>query len=189
MEIAFTDLNKLLGNADIYLIDQILKGRFEYAMNILDAGCGEGRNLRYFQDRMIIAMDKDPMAIKMARMTYKSIPAECFIEGDVMQIPFPDEVFDFVICSAVLHFATTREEFQKMLLELYRVLKNDGLLFIRTATKLNAPLGEHPLFTYMMDQQDIDWISERFTWLDPFKTVVVEERSMAVLMLCKKGSQ
>lgn len=41
-------LNKLLGNIDIYLLDQILKGRFTKEMRILDAGCGEGRNLIYF---------------------------------------------------------------------------------------------------------------------------------------------
>ena len=75
-----------------------------------------------------------------------------------------------------------------MMKELYRVMNEAGLLFIRTATRLSAPLQEHPLFTYMMDQQDIDWISDRFTWLDPFKTVVVQERSMAVLMLQKKAT-
>ena len=42
------ELNRLLGNVDIYLLDQILKGRFTKEMKILDAGCGEGRNTAYF---------------------------------------------------------------------------------------------------------------------------------------------
>ena len=42
------ELNHLLGNIDIYLLDQILKDRFKKSFKILDAGCGEGRNLIYF---------------------------------------------------------------------------------------------------------------------------------------------
>jgi hypothetical protein len=42
------ELNQLLGNIDIYLLDQILKARFEKHCKILDAGCGEGRNLIFF---------------------------------------------------------------------------------------------------------------------------------------------
>ena len=41
-------LNKELGNIDIYLFDQLLKGKFEGEKRILDAGCGEGRNINYF---------------------------------------------------------------------------------------------------------------------------------------------
>ncbi len=35
------ELNKLLGNIDLYLLDQILKGRFTKELMILDAGCGD----------------------------------------------------------------------------------------------------------------------------------------------------
>lgn len=39
---------------DIYLLDQIMKGRYDKEDIILDAGCGEGRNLRWF-----VEMDHD----------------------------------------------------------------------------------------------------------------------------------
>ena len=42
------ELNKVLGNIDLYLLDQLLKGRITRDMKILDAGCGEGRNLHLF---------------------------------------------------------------------------------------------------------------------------------------------
>ena len=37
-----------LGHVDIYVIDQILKGRYQNDQRILGAGCGKGRNLKWF---------------------------------------------------------------------------------------------------------------------------------------------
>jgi len=36
------NLQQLYGNIDIYLFDQLLKGRFDTCHKILDAGCGGG---------------------------------------------------------------------------------------------------------------------------------------------------
>ena len=41
------DLEAEFGNIDIYLFDQLLRGRFDTRPRVLDAGCGDGRNLRY----------------------------------------------------------------------------------------------------------------------------------------------
>ena len=69
------ELNALLGNIDIYLLDQILKGRFKKDMKILDAGCGEGRNCIYFlnQGYQIFGADANPIAIQMARVYAQTI--------------------------------------------------------------------------------------------------------------------
>ena len=42
-----TDLVAQFGQIDIYLFDQLLRGRIRPGMRILDAGCGGGRNLVY----------------------------------------------------------------------------------------------------------------------------------------------
>ena len=42
------NLREQFGNIDIYLFDQLLKGRITPPMSLLDAGCGDGRNLVYF---------------------------------------------------------------------------------------------------------------------------------------------
>ncbi|MEO7674716.1 MAG: class I SAM-dependent methyltransferase, partial [Pyrinomonadaceae bacterium] len=39
------NLCETFGDIDIYLFDQIQKGRFAPGMQILDAGCGGGRNI------------------------------------------------------------------------------------------------------------------------------------------------
>lgn len=42
------NLKEWFGGIDIYLFDQLLKGRITPEMRLLDAGCGGGRNLIYF---------------------------------------------------------------------------------------------------------------------------------------------
>ena len=37
-----------IGGIDLYLLDQILKKRYQRTERILDAGCGAGRNLKWF---------------------------------------------------------------------------------------------------------------------------------------------
>ena len=41
------DLVREFGPIDIYLFDQLLRGRLAPPMRVLDAGCGQGRNLVY----------------------------------------------------------------------------------------------------------------------------------------------
>ena len=40
-------LQEQFGPIDIYLFDQLLRGRIVPGMRIFDAGCGSGRNLVY----------------------------------------------------------------------------------------------------------------------------------------------
>ncbi len=42
------NLQELFGEIDIHLFDQLLKGRLPHETQLLDAGCGTGRNLVYF---------------------------------------------------------------------------------------------------------------------------------------------
>ena len=64
-----SELQARLGQIDIYLFDQLLKGRIVPGMRILDAGCGRGRNLVYFLQAGydVYAADGDPAAIESSR--------------------------------------------------------------------------------------------------------------------------
>ena len=142
MDIA--SLNKLLGNADIYLLDQILKGRFSKDQKILDAGCGEGRNQVYFlrEDYQVFGVDSNPIAVQMARIQAQTIQKDYdihrFQTASVEDMPFHKEAIDVIISSAVLHFARNTEHFYKMLDEMMRILKPGGLFFLRMATGLGG---------------------------------------------------
>jgi SAM-dependent methyltransferase len=133
---------ELFGDIDIYLFDQILKNRFSTQMSILDAGCGAGRNLIYFlrSGCKVFGVDQNPEAIRYVRALAQSLapelPAENFQVSKVEEMPFPDKRFDAVISSAVLHFAGSEQHFNGMLEEMWRVLKPEGLLFVRLASSI-----------------------------------------------------
>lgn len=186
----YSELNKAVGNIDIYLLDQILKGRFEGKNRVLDAGCGEGRNMTYFLNNGydVYGIDSNPLAVKMLHMMHKTMPKDNFLEGKVEKLPWKDNFFDSIICSAVLHFAPDRDTFYTMVNELARVLNQHGVLFIRMASTIGLEKTDDDTFSYLLTPEDIDRLinSSAFAKIEPVKTVVVEDqRSMATLVLSK----
>ena len=133
---------EIFGDIDIYLFDQFLKNRFSPEMKILDAGCGGGRNLVYFlrSGFPVFGVDRNPEAIEyvrfLAEMLAPDLPPENFRVAAVEEILFPDETFDVVISCAVLHFADDEKHFDRMLREMWRVLKPSGLFFARLASTI-----------------------------------------------------
>lgn len=188
----YNELNKALGNIDLYLLDQILKGRFEGKHKILDAGCGEGRNLRYFTDNGydVYGVDNNALAIQMAQMTYRNIPVENWRVGNIENMDWPDQSFDAIICNAVLHFVESEIHFFQLMNQLTRVLKSGGILFIRTASLIGLDRTSPDLngFNFRIDERIYQSILENYnlTPLEPFKSVIVDNvRSMAALTLRK----
>jgi SAM-dependent methyltransferase len=141
-------INKLFGNMDIYLLDQLLKGRFTKDLKILDAGCGEGRNMVYFlrEGYRIFGVDKEPVAIQMARIQAQTVhqgyDKNRFQEALVEDMPFHKEAFDAIISSAVLHFSENTTHFYQMMDEMMRVLKTGGFFFLRMTTGFGGILTE-----------------------------------------------
>jgi tellurite methyltransferase len=199
-------LNQELGNCDLYLLDAILKGYFPAGSSVLDAGCGEGRNLHWFlkEGYPVWGIDSNPAAIRMLRFVAASLQKgyslERFTSGTLEAMPYADGQFDAVICSAVLHFAEHEEQFRQMWAELWRVLRPGGILFIRTAT--DAGLQPHELqaagegryllpdgsYRFLLTQPLLDELLGRYPlqWREPYKSVLVQsQRSMGVLLLQK----
>ena len=191
-------------NTDIYLIDQILKGRYNGGGKLLDAGCGRGRNISWFalQPNIdIFATDTDPDAITHLLQVYPSITPGQVKCGPVQSLPFPDTFFDHIICSAVLHFARNHEEFLQMFSELNRVLKPKGSLFIRVASDIGIenkilPLGggrfSLPDGTdrFLLTKRIIEDVLNNFrlTLAEPVKTTNVQDvRCMTTLVMIKSA--
>ncbi len=137
-----TPLQASFGNIDIYLFDQLLKGRFDNCEKVLDVGCGGGRNIVYFlkNDFDVFGIDMDANAIEsvrnMAREMSPGSGSENFVVAKAEDIPFGDATFDLVICSAVLHFAKNKANFEEMLRSAWRVLKPGGFFFARLASNI-----------------------------------------------------
>jgi len=145
------ELPEFFGSIDIYLFDQLLKGRFTPGMRILDAGSGSGRNLPYFLRHGfdVCAVDATPGALdgvrQLAAELAPGLPATNFRVEALESLSFPDGDFDAVIASAVLHFARDEPHFRAMVTELWRVLRPGGLLFARLASSIGIEARVQPL--------------------------------------------
>ena len=117
-------LQKLVGDTDIYLLDQIMKGRYIVGDTILDAGCGNGRNLHWFlqNDLNVYGIDTDEGSISNLKNSYPHLPADKFMISPVEETIFTDDHFDHIISSAVLHFANSTDQFNKMMVEIRNLL-------------------------------------------------------------------
>lgn len=190
-----------LQGMDVYLIDQLLKGRIRPGDKILDAGCGSGRNIHYLlkNELDVTGIDANPEAIDALRSQYPST-SEHFIHSSLEA--FRSETkFDFIVCNAVLHFAQDHEHFSNMFASLTEVLATDGVLFIRMTSDIGLELeheGKSGVFDlpdgsvrYLITRKQIDELLEThaLTLVEPVKTVKVEElRSMTTLVLTPKQS-
>jgi SAM-dependent methyltransferase len=172
------------GNIDIYLFDQLLRGRIRPGMRIVDAGCGYGRNLVYFLNTGydVHGVDLDPDAIA-------SLPSNGhFHVASIEAMPFPDAFADVAIAHSVLHFASNDAHFHAMLTGLWRVLKPGGMLFARLASNIGMEHrmqhieGRRYLMPdgserYLVDEALLIAATEalRGRLLDPIKTTVVQD--------------
>jgi len=198
-------LRDQFGEIDIYLFDQLLRGRFDGRKRVLDAGCGAGRNLPYFlaQGFEVYAIDEDPGSIaatkKLAASLAPKLPLDNIRQGALHALPWTDGRMDAVICSAVLHFARDRTHFDRMLDEMWRVLARGGLFFARLASSI----GIEPLLSDTRGRVRLPDGSDRFvvdeqllldagyelgaSLLDPIKTTNVQnQRCMTTWVLQKQ---
>jgi tellurite methyltransferase len=198
-------LQEQFGGIDVYLFDQLLKGRFDPSMRILDAGCGAGRNLVYFlrEGYDVRGVDTSPDAIAHARALARALapqlPEENFRREPVEKMSFEDESFDAVLSSAVLHFARDEAHWLASMREMWRVLKPGGLFFARLASTAGVESYiEHLGGRRYRLPGGVEWLladepllretakSLRGELLEPLKTVVVHgARAMSVWCLRK----
>jgi tellurite methyltransferase len=200
------DLVATFGQIDIYLFDQLLRGRIAPGMRVFDAGCGPGRNLVYLLQAGfdVCAVDADPHAIEAVRVLAArlapAIPADRFRAERVDRHTFPDASADAVVSSAVLHFARDDAEFEAMLRGSWRVLAPGGVFFCRLASSIGMPEQMRPLRgrwsalpdgseRYLVDEPFLlDWTQRLGArLLDPIKTTVVQDQRCMTTWVLKKS--
>jgi tellurite methyltransferase len=199
------NLAEQFGNIDIYLFDQLLKGRITPDMRVLDAGCGSGRNLVYFlRNRyQVYAVDQSAKAIDAVQIMASELvpdwsPERARVEA-IECLSFDSESFDFIISNAVLHFAENEAHFDDMVDELWRVLKPGGILFMRLASSIGIETAIQPLGNeryllpdgstrFLVNEDVMVRTTERLqgVFLEPIKTVnVAGQRCMSTWCIKK----
>jgi SAM-dependent methyltransferase len=202
-------LREQFGEIDIYLFDQLLKGRITPGMTIVDAGCGSGRNIVYLlrEGYEVFGCDTDAREVdrvrELARKLAPSRPAANFVSQfrvePVQKMSFESASADVALCNTVLHFAQDDADFTAMVDELWRILKPGGLLF----TRLGSTIGMETLVEriqgrryqspdgserYLVDAALLAAHTDRLgaALAEPIKTTVVQNlRAMTTWVLRK----
>ena len=200
------NLQECFGGIDIYLFDQLLKGRIVPGMRVLDAGCGTGRNLVYLlrSGFEVFSVDESDAAIEQTRRLGAALaphlPANNFRIEPVERMSFADAGFDAVLSSAVLHFARDEDQWSSMVKEMWRVLKPGGIFFARLASSIGM---EDQVRLIANRRYDLPDGSQRFLvdeamllsvttalggeFIEPIKTTVVQNmRAMTTWCLRKQ---
>ena len=203
-----SDLKQQWGEIDIYLFDQLLRGRIAPGMRIVDVGCGAGRNLVHLlrQGFDVYGVDADARAIQavrsLAATLAPALPADQFLQEPVEGMSLPDAFADVVICSAVLHFARDDAHFLAMLKGSWRILKAGGLFFCRLASSIGMenqvrnvagrrfqlPDGSE---RYLVDEKLLLEMTDQLggELADPLKTTVVQnQRCMTTWVVRKRAA-
>jgi len=94
--------------------------------SVLDIGCGNGRNLFYRSDIEITGLELSEELCQIVKSRGGKV-----VCGNMINLPFEDNSFDFIICIAVYHHLDNNEDRTKALKEMYRVLKPGGRVFIQ----------------------------------------------------------
>ena len=90
-----------------------------------DIGCGNGKNMKYREDCENYGCDFSQGLVDICKSQGLNT-----IYGDVLDIPYEDETFDYTICIAVIHHLSTEEKRQKAIEEIMRVTKKGGKALI-----------------------------------------------------------
>ncbi len=201
------DLTAIFGGIDIYLFDQLLRGRILPGRSVLEAGCGRGRNLTYFlgQGYEVRALDPDAGAIETVRelagrLAPRLPPANFRVESAEAST-FEDRCADVVVSSAVLHFARDEAHFRAMVSGSWRLLKPGGLFFCRLASNIGMETRMRPVGggrfrlpdgseRFLVDEKLLMSLTRELggSLLDPLKTTVVQDqRCMTTWVVRREG--
>lgn len=200
-------LRQAFGDIDIYLFDQLLRGRFDGGRTVLDAGCGGGRNLVWLLRAGfdVHAVDRHAASVERVRRLAAELaprlPPDNFGVAEVDALPFAHATMDAVISSAVLHFAADEAHFGRMVDEMWRVLRPGGMLFARLASSIGiegrvrpAGSGRYRLpdgsERFLVDEAGLLARTEALggVLLDPIKTTNVQNlRAMTTWVVRKEG--
>ena len=201
-----SQLRDHFGDIDIYLFDQMLRGRIDEGATVLDAGCGSGRNLVFMvrAGMRVFGVDAGADAIAAAQQRLSAAspdfdPARLSVQ-DIDALSFERGSMDVVISSAVLHFARDDAHFDAMVNEMWRVLAPGGTLFCRLASTIGIEGDVQPIqgrrhllpdgsTRYLVDEAQLIATTRRLggELLDPLKTTVVQGMRAMTTWVVTKG--
>jgi 2-polyprenyl-3-methyl-5-hydroxy-6-metoxy-1,4-benzoquinol methylase len=202
-----SDLHAQFGEIDIYLFDQFLRRRLLAGMQVLDVGCGSGRNLVHALQSGydVFGIDPDPASIQAVQRHASAhahqLPNTNIRVETIEHTSIPEACADEDLSSAVLHFARDDDQFTGMLGGTWKLLRPGGLFFCRLASSIGI---EHLVRSVAGRRHSLPDGTERYLvdepllmrltgemggrLVDPLKTTIVQtQRSMTTWVVRKGG--
>ena len=138
--------------------------------NVLDLGCGNGRNMEY-DGLNFIGVDTCEEFVNICL----SKNLNCIL-SDMCSLPFKKDSFDAILCIESFHHLASRERRINSLLEMHRILKPSGKILLSVWSK-NQPKKTKRVFNEYGDNI-VKWnkdgkIYDRFYYI--FKKDELEE--------------
>jgi len=141
--------------------------------NILEIGCGNGRDSKYFSSKghHVTGLDRSGEAIELCKNLYSSDEPIEFFYGTITDIEKTNKKkFDLIYSRFVLHAMSLNEELEMLKIS-YKLLKKNGQLFIECRST-NDPLSQKGEF--LSHTERIFGHYRRFIFLEEFKLRLVE---------------
>ena len=120
--------------------------------SVLELGCGNGKNMLYRSDINIKGIDISNEQVIICKR--KNLDVE---KGNITELKFDDDSFDFMICIATYHHLDNDIDRQKCLKEMYRCLKYNGEVFI---TVWAMEQQENSTFNFTQTDEMVPWKSK-----------------------------
>lgn len=130
-------------------------------LNVLDAGCGEGKNAIYLASRgaTVLAADISAAAINNGKRYFPSYESVTWKVVDISDLSLPDHTFDIVIAYGLLHCLSSEHQVARVIARLQNATKKGGFHVICCFNSRYQDLRAHPGFNPILlpHQRIIDY--------------------------------
>jgi ubiquinone/menaquinone biosynthesis C-methylase UbiE len=123
----FYDSDFLYGRRQLEYYFKKIIGTLNKSSRILDIGCGTGDKIEELIEYGFEVVGIEP-SINMRKYAEDKLPPATVRDGSILNIPFPDNYFDFVYAIEVLRYLDYYDNIIG-LKEIYRVLRPGGIFF------------------------------------------------------------
>jgi malonyl-CoA O-methyltransferase len=148
--------------ADARAVGPLVKGYQLSGKNVLDAGCGTGRNLEILtQDNpgLVAAADFSPNMVQRLGSKVRNCRSITAQVARLEFLPYKNEQFDFALCTLVLdHIA----DLQHAVSELSRVLRPGGSMVVSCFHPFGKLLGWQRSFKAHLAKGQEKWFAARY---------------------------
>jgi tRNA (uracil-5-)-methyltransferase TRM9 len=167
---------------------------------VLDAGCGNGKNMMYRSDLVMKGIDFCPKFVNICEGRGLDVT-----QANILTIPYADDTFDYVISTAVIHHLDSASRRMNAINECIRVCKPNGKVYITLWAFEQDPTSKHTFvqgvnyvpwkgrkhlsdpksrYYYLYDRKEIHQIKDQLE-ADEHDVVIEYERSNHVLIVTK----